>query len=451
MSDDYQNRPGVNLEELERQLRVASRAHVNATGAPTPLDEKPLSIPDIEALRRDFGRTREPASQPKPSMSESGFQPGPPPAFLSQPAGYAPSPPVQIHYDDRFPVIDRNRQKGSVIFRTLFSCIVAMLMLTFGYFFYSGKLSLNVSVAPDQKAVPVIKADPNPVKIVPEAVNPDEAAQSGSELFGKKNSDTVPPTSTRAAAEAPVDVNAVVKGAGSKVAPLIPGMGEPKAVRTVTVRPDGTLIGEQPAPTTQQNSNAAPVVATPPAAAMTQEPQAPVAPVAAPAAPVVPAKPVVAAPTPDPMPALPPAPAEAPLIGGLPVPLPVPRPADVGGKLGVVPATADPLDALVAAATSSEPDTDVEAIMPQPSASPSGDYGVQFGASPSEAEANSLLAKLKAPLAELLAGHPLTVVKGDSNGKTVYRVRALGYSRDEAAATCATSTAAGTKCFIAKN
>jgi hypothetical protein len=50
-----------------------------------------------------------------------------------------------------------------------------------------------------------------------------------------------------------------------------------------------------------------------------------------------------------------------------------------------------------------------------------------------------------------LSDHSLSVVKGDSGGKTVFRVRALGYSRDEAAATCATAGAAGTKCFIAKN
>ena len=87
MTDDYQNRPGVNLEELERQLRVASRAHgANAerTSPAFQSEPKPVSIPDIEALRRDFGRKREADQAPQPYAGDDTYQPGPPPAFLSQ-------------------------------------------------------------------------------------------------------------------------------------------------------------------------------------------------------------------------------------------------------------------------------------------------------------------------------------------------------------------------------
>ena len=45
----------------------------------------------------------------------------------------------------------------------------------------------------------------------------------------------------------------------------------------------------------------------------------------------------------------------------------------------------------------------------------------------------------------------MAVVKGESNGKTVYRVRAIGFTRDEASAACADVTVAGGKCFIARN
>ena len=54
-------------------------------------------------------------------------------------------------------------------------------------------------------------------------------------------------------------------------------------------------------------------------------------------------------------------------------------------------------------------------------------------------------------LIDLLSDHPIAVIKADINGKTIFRVRALGYSRDEAAAACATAAATGSKCFIAKN
>ena len=452
MTDDYQNRPGVNLEELERQLRVASRAHgasVAGSSSTDGLEQKTVAIPDIEALRRDFGlnRSTEQSSQAYAGLDD--FEPGQPPAFLRQPS-QSPPPTYANPFDDRFPVIDRNKKKGSAAFRAVFSGVVALLMLAFGYFFYSGKLALSVSVAPDQKNIPVIKADPNPVKIVPEAASTEDAAQPGAELFGKKNSEITTPPTTRNSSEAPVDVNAVVKGAGSKSAPLVPGMGEPKTVRTVTVRPDGTLIGEQTPQVPAQSSNSAPVVATPPAMAMAQEAPPVLIPLAQPAQPS-PAKSVAQAQPVETAPPLPAATKDKPTIDGLPVPLPLPRPIDLGAVEPKAAQPTDALDALVAAATTSEPDNSKEAMPLQQVIPPGGDYAVQFGASPVEAEANALLAKLKGPLAELLSDHSLSVVKGDSGGKTVFRVRALGYSRDEAAATCATAGAAGTKCFIAKN
>ena len=451
MTDDQYNRPGVNLEELERQLRVASRSHRDDAvrrGAAEPMAEQPAAIPDIDALRREFNRSREqdiPAPQPVEALA---FQPGPPPAFLRQPYTAGPEATGGSNsFDDRFPFIDRGRKKGPVLFRSLFSGVVAVLMVAVGYILFSGKLPLSGPNAPDQKSVPVIKADPNPVKIVPEVANSDDASQAGSELFGKKGGEVAVPTTIRPSAEAPVDVNAVVKGAGPKTTPLVPGMGDPKLVRTVTVRPDGTLIGDQPQPA-PSTASAVPVVATPPAVAMTQEAQP--TPVVQPS-PVVVAAPVkvATAPAQAPVETLPPltaATTELPTIGGFPVPLPFPRPADIGAASDV-----DPIEALVAATTNAAPETTAEATQTQSDAAPTGDYAVQFGASPSEAEANAMASKLKGQLIELLESHPLVVLKGDSNGKTVFRVRATGYSRDEAAATCATAGAAGTKCFIAKN
>ena len=110
----------------------------------------------------------------------------------------------------------------------------------------------------------------------------------------------------------------------------------------------------------------------------------------------------------------------------------------------------DPLRDLVAQATNDEPKPadEPQATNDAPIA---GDYAVQFGASPAEAEANALSGRLKTQLADLLGNHSIAVIKADINGKTVFRVRALGYSRDEAAAACATAAASGAKCFIAKN
>jgi hypothetical protein len=117
--------------------------------------------------------------------------------------------------------------------------------------------------------------------------------------------------------------------------------------------------------------------------------------------------------------------------------------------------TDDPLRDLVAEAAKPEAgkvETQAQDTVQPTAASPSsGDWSVQFGASPSEAEAKAMVARLKGQLEELLGNHELAVIKADVSGKAMFRVRALGYTRDEAGATCATSAAAGTKCFIARN
>ena len=447
MTEDQQNRPGVNLEELERQLRVASRAHAEAAIRANPAPEfveKPAPVPDLDALRRDFTRTPPPIPQRPATMPAELPDPGPPPAFLSAPVPGLGQPEYSNPFDERFPLIDRGKERGSPVFRGLILLIVLFLFGSFGYFFYSGKLSLSVSVAPDQKSVPVIKADTNPVKVVPDTNISSDAAPAGSELFGKKGADTVSSATTKSSAEAPLDVNAAVKANGNKSTSLVPGMGEPKSVRTVTVRPDGTMIGDPTASAAPTAPNATPVIVTPSASAMSQEPpQAVATPAAQPGpAPVKTVQTAIAEPSTS-LPALPNVPAT---LNGGPVPLPPVRPND--DLLNAAPD--DPLRDLLAQATNDEPKpadepqatNDVPVI---------GDYAVQFGASPSEAEANSLSARLKTQLSDLLGSHPIAVIKADSNGKIVFRVRALGYSRDEAAAACASAAASGTKCFIAKN
>jgi len=450
MTEDQQNRPGVNLEELERQLRVASRAHAEAAIRANPAPEfveKTAPVPDLDALRRDFTRTQPPMPQRPATMPVELPDPGPPPAFLSAPPSSVGQPEYSNPFDERFPLIDRGKERGSPIFRALILVVALFLLVSFGYFFYSGKLSLSVSVAPDQKTVPVIKADTNPVKVVPDTNVTSDAAPAGSELFGKKGADTVSSATTKSSAEAPLDVNAAVKANGNKSTSLVPGMGEPKSVRTVTVRPDGTMIGDPTSGAVPSAPSTTPVIVTPSASAMSQEASQTAATPAAPPtnAASAPLKPVQTA-SAEPSSNLPPLPNVPATLNGGPVPLPPARPnAD-----SLNAAADDPLRDLVAQATNEEPKAvdEPQATNEVPIA---GDFAVQFGASPSEAEANSLSARLKTQLAELLGEHPIAVIKADSNGKTVFRVRALGYSRDEAAAACASAAASGAKCFIAKN
>jgi hypothetical protein len=447
MTEGKQDRPGVNLEDLEQQLRMASRSHgdeVVRSNSPSAYSENIAPTPDLNALRRDYTHAEPIPAPPASNFSDEFSDPGPPPAFLSAPAHGTNQSEYANSYDDRFPLIDRRKKRSSFVVRVRWSLIVVLLLGSFGYLFYLGKILLSGSTIPDQKSVPVIKADPNPVKIVPEANPTSDAAPKGSELFGKKGADTASSATTKSTVEAPVDVNTAVKANANKSNSLVPGMGEPKSVRTVTVRPDGTLIGEPTAGAAPAASNPTPVIVTPSPSAMAQEAPQTVAPASSPAA-TPPAKALPSAA--EAAPSLPASPTGAATINSSPVPLPPPRPPL---DLLAMKAVDDPLKDLVAQATN--PDAAPAKEVAQPADAESiGDYGVQFGATPSETEANALSVRLKTQLADLLGDHKIAVIKADSNGKAIYRVRALGYSRDEAAAACASAAASGTKCFIAKN
>jgi Tfp pilus assembly protein PilX len=113
------------------------------------------------------------------------------------------------------------------------------------------------------------------------------------------------------------------------------------------------------------------------------------------------------------------------------------------------PAEADPLADLVKSATDNTAST--ETVQETTAAPVTGEYAVQFGAPAVEADANGLAKRVKTEFAEQIDGRDVLVIKAESNGKTVYRVRAVGYTRDEANAACSGVTSAGGKCFIARN
>ncbi|MCO5093056.1 SPOR domain-containing protein [Bosea sp. (in: a-proteobacteria)] len=185
--------------------------------------------------------------------------------------------------------------------------------------------------------------------------------------------------------------------------PPVPGLGEPRKVRTVSIRPDGTpaqapvaVDSGQPAAT-----GSAPLRPTAPPAAQPRTAQAPAAPkvqeraTTPPAAttPAVPTRLANAAPA-----AAPQAPATAALRAG------------------------------------------------------TGDFVVQLGAPGSEAEARATFAALQRKYPQQLSGQAPIVRKTElAGGKTVYRLRVGPYSRDEATTMCTQLQAAGGQCFIAKN
>jgi SPOR domain len=228
-----------------------------------------------------------------------------------------------------------------------------------------------------------------------------------------------------------------------------PQLPDPKALRTVSPRPNGT---QQIATATASGTNSDEAVQAsdgpqPPAKPATKgageapgvvQPSThkldlPTKLSTKPSARIVVAKTETPAPGPeaDKAPATPMEPqaaSEAPLV-------PAQRPVDplshafsyIVGALGA-PAAPQPVD--------------------QTAAHKSGDWAIQFAAPKSEAEAKVNVARLNAKYAAALNGTTIGVNKTLVNGETVYALRVTGLSKAEAAALC--ERLKGRDCFIAK-
>lgn len=234
-------------------------------------------------------------------------------------------------------------------------------------------------------------------------VDVQQAARSMAQRPTQAVSGAITPTDTAAAGLAPTEPGLVP-------IPAVPGLGEPRKVRTVAIRPDGTpapgngaaaagqglVTGSAPpnqaAAQAQPAPRPQPQAATPAAAPKTQERAA--------------------------APATPPA------------------------------AQTPPAETRTAALAPQRPQPAAAA----PRSDPNGGFAVQLGAPGSEAEARATFAALQRKYPDQLSGQSPIVRKTElAGGKTVYRLRVGPYSREDASAMCSALQAAGGQCFIAKN
>jgi hypothetical protein len=91
-------------------------------------------------------------------------------------------------------------------------------------------------------------------------------------------------------------------------------------------------------------------------------------------------------------------------------------------------------------------DTDTEAAE-----TARGGFAVQLAAPTTEAEARQGIARLGKQFGNVLAGHHLTFHRASVGDKSVYRVRVGGLTREDATALCQKLQASGGTCFVAKN
>jgi hypothetical protein len=250
---------------------------------------------------------------------------------------------------------------------------------------------------------------------------------------------------------------------GPTAAPAAPApFPEPKRVKTVSVRPDGSVI----------SSGSDTVADTGPAAAL-------------------PANPAVSDAIPDaaPQPAHPPIPRARPSFDAsassaaqpatpkldLPTKLSPKSTARVpiaktdttvaGGATqtpeAAAPQQKTPLQAVpdlfqtVAKAVTGQPQTQVAAADPVATASTtgSGSYSVQLAAPPTDKEAQSAAARLQNKYSGQLGGMQPTIHQADVNGHTIYRVRLGGMAKADAVSLCQKLKAAGGEaaCFVARD
>ena len=296
-------------------------------------------------------------------------------------------------------------------------------------------------------APPLIMASTAPTKVAPPSQETVRTANETGSLLAHDTAQATPtPPKLVDTPEAPVDLSArvqtpsaeatenspvapssdtpIVATATPSATPLSPVSADPNRVKTISVRPDGTLIASSyESPGQAAAAAAAPTPAKPDKRAVA-------------ATDGEPASPAVALPT-----KLSPPKSSARVVAKTDTT----APPDAGaGPVPVAPKPKKPKPTPAADAAPKADEADTPAVA-------SGGYAVQFAAPRSSGEAKGVLKKLQDRYADALGGASLGVRKADRDGETIYRVRAGGLSKSDAAAMCAKVKSAGGDCFVAKN
>jgi len=426
------------LDEFEALLR---RTEPRRAEAPVPVQARPAPQPEFEP---DYD-----LPEPLPYSRPAPIQGAAPPRDLDEraqyrqaPAAYAPEEPAYDYGqaqqampapeygEEDMPDLEPRRSRKGLW--------AAAAVIAIGLVGVGAAFTLRGGSVTKDGQPPLIAADSGPVKVAPANPGGAEIPNQNKQIYERGPDTPTAPTKVVNNEEQPVDVQqaarsmaprVVAPGGGTALAaapsapersivppepgltpmPPVPGLGEPRKVRTVSIRPDGTpaqspvtVDSNQPIATgsapsrSLANQGANVALSRPmqlPPAAPKVEARATTPPAAT--TPVAPTRLASAAPAPA---AAPPAPATAAVRAG------------------------------------------------------TGDFVVQLGAPGSEAEARATYAALQRKYPQQLGGQAPIVRKTElAGGKTVFRLRVGPYSREDATSMCSALQAAGGQCFIAKN
>lgn len=351
-----------------------------------------------------------------------------------------PMPPIEPAEDMRS-LEPRQPRKGLVIAGALLG--VAVL----GVGGVIGMRGFGSGPRPADGQPPIVRAEPGPTRVAPQNPGGVEIPNQNKQIYERQPETRSAETRVVNREEQPIDVQATTR-VTPRVIPLAPAiepsatqaagtspaatppssaappssapppstLGEPRRVRTVAVRPDGTIAPDPPAATPAPSAPAV-STATPPRSSATTTP--PAASVPPPSQTAVARAPVPAATTAErvqpPAPPLRPATAPTPLA---------PRQQTAVAATDDAPATRPP---------------------------GGGNFMIQLGAPGSEAEARASFASLQRRYAEQLSSETPTIRRAEVGGRTVYRLRVGPFTREQAAEKCESIRSAGGQCFLASN
>ena len=326
----------------------------------------------------------------------------------SQPSQVPPPPPGAWRQEDGVweDDVEPKRRSRTAIYAMGGALCIVLAGVAGTYAFRSGPATVANA--------PTIKAAVGPLKVVPEAPAPTSGQSTATVL--DKSGEKIGASRVVTKEEQPVDLSQVrtasipAVGASARPAGAFP---EPIKVKTVSVRPDGTIISSADAPARPANP------------ALMPPGQRSVANVA------------VAAPAPAPAPA---APATPPAAAPKPV--------------AAAPAAAPGKTTTRVAPPSELPAKPVQTAAVAPAQTPAvakGGFAVQLAAAGSETEARDKIGKYQRQFSSALGGHAPGVVKGEANGKSVWRIRVGGLNREDAVSMCVSIKDTGGSCFVASN
>lgn len=515
MSEARHQRFEIDIEEIERELRRSAQA----APAPRtdPLAELARIVGQDDPFRGILGQGRQDEAAANINHLAHAPPPPPPPAYQQMPPAYQPvhaagdrfgsrdmAPQPEVGYD---PVTDVYGSEDAALAaddmqplrarrsRGKLAAVVVMLLATTGtiaggLYWYRQGGTLGVAGAP-----PIVSADRTPVKKAPENPGGIEVPNQDRQIYergatdGKSRvvdgreqpidvreaarsmpavTDRPPTVSARAPVTGPPLPGTAARDDGlapsaSQVAPASPpsgsavsaALGEPRRVRTVAVRPDGSVYTP---------SSTASLAGAPPSLLPGNTPPAPI-PVTtvsvqnrpgATSAALVPAAAVPAGPAPAVSPALSDQSSPASTEGS---------PARAAVKV-LPPARPKTLEKPVEDAAVAEAPARTASVQPNGSStragerasertpaaeSASGNFTVQIAVRPTEEEARSAYTQLQDKFAADLDGKPAKVTRGEANGKTVHRVRVGPMTKADATALCTKLKSSGGSCFIANN